>query len=228
MVKKILKFIGKVILYFFGISIGLVILFKFIPVPFTPLMFIRTFEQIGSNDKVVWKRDWISIDEMGTSIQKAVIASEDGKFTTHNGFDVKAIEKAYKNNQRGRKVKGGSTISQQTAKNVFLWPGRSYLRKGLEAYFTVLIEVVWGKERIMEVYLNSIEMGNGIYGIEAASQHWFNKSAKKLTKAEAAAIAAILPNPRVYKAKNSSRYIERRKNAIKRQMNFYNSPNYSE
>lgn len=228
MVKKILKFIGKVILYFLGISIGLVILFKFIPVPFTPLMFIRTFEQIGSKDKVVWKRDWVSIDEMGTSIQKAVIASEDGKFTTHNGFDVKAIEKAYKNNQKGRKVKGGSTISQQTAKNVFLWPGRSYLRKGLEAYFTVLIEVVWGKERIMEVYLNSIEMGNGIYGIEAASQHWFNKSAKNLTKAEAAAIAAILPNPRVFKAKNSSRYIERRKNAIKRQMNFYNSPNYSE
>ena len=226
MVKKILKFIGKVILYFFGISIGLVILFKFIPVPFTPLMFIRTFEQIGSNDKVVWKRDWVSIDEMGTSIQKAVIASEDGKFTTHNGFDVKAIEKAYKNNQKGRKVKGGSTISQQTAKNVFLWPGRSYLRKRLEAYFTVLIEVVWGKERIMEVYLNSIEMGNGIYGIEAASQHWFNKSAKNLKKAEAAAIAAILPNPRVYKAKNSSRYIERRKNAIKRQMNFYANPDY--
>ncbi len=226
MVKKILKFIGKLILYFFGISIGLVILFKFVPVPFTPLMFIRTFEQIGSNDKVVWKHDWISIDEMGTSIQKAVIASEDGKFTSHNGFDVKAIEKAYKNNQKGRKVKGGSTISQQTAKNVFLWPGRSYLRKGLEAYFTVLIEIVWGKERIMEVYLNSIEMGNGIYGIEAASQHWFNKSAKNLTKAEAAAIAAILPNPRVYKAKNGSRYIERRKSAIKRQMNFYNSPNY--
>lgn len=226
MMKKILKFIGKLILYFFGISIGLVILFKFVPVPFTPLMFIRTIEQIASNDKVVWKRDWISIDEMGTSIQKAVIASEDGKFTTHNGFDVKAIEKAYKNNQKGRKVKGGSTISQQTAKNVFLWPGRSYLRKGLEAYFTVLIEIVWGKERIMEVYLNSIEMGNGIYGIEAASQHWFNKSAKNLTKAEAAAIAAILPNPRVYKAKNSSRYIERRKNAIKRQMNFYTNPNY--
>lgn len=224
--KKILKFIGKLILYFFGIIIGLVILFKFVPVPFTPLMFIRTIEQIASNDKVVWKRDWISIDEMGTSIQKAVIASEDGKFTTHNGFDVKAIEKAYKNNQKGRKVKGGSTISQQTAKNVFLWPSRSYLRKGLEAYFTVLIEIVWGKERIMEVYLNSIEMGNGIYGIEAASQHWFNKSAKNLTKAEAAAIAAILPNPRVYKAKNSSRYIERRKNAIKRQMNFYTNPNY--
>lgn len=228
MVKKILKFIGKVILYFFGISIGLVILFKFIPVPFTPLMFIRTFEQVSSSEKVVWKHDWISIEKIGMPIQKAVIASEDGKFTTHNGFDVKAIEKAYRNNQKGKKVKGGSTISQQTAKNVFLWPGRSYLRKGLEAYFTVLIEIIWGKERIMEVYLNSIEMGKGIYGIEAASQHWFNKSAQNLTKAEAAAIAAILPNPRVYKAKNSSRYIERRKNAIKRQMNFYNNPNYSE
>ncbi len=228
MVKKILKFIGKIILYFLGISVGLVVVFKFIPVPFTPLMFVRTIEQIAGNEKVVWKHDWVSIDEMSTAIQKAVIASEDGKFTSHNGFDVKAIEKAYKNNQKGKKIKGGSTISQQTAKNVFLWQGRSYLRKGLEAYFTVLIEIVWGKERIMEVYLNSIEMGNGIYGIEAASQHWFNKSAKNITKAEAAAIAAILPNPRVYKAKNSSRYIERRKNAIKRQMNFYNNPNYKE
>ena len=226
MIRKISRFIVKLVLYFFGISIALVVLFKFIPVPFTPLMFIRSVEQITAGDKLVWKHDWVSIDIMATSIQKAVIASEDGKFTSHNGFDVKAIEKAYNNNQKGKKVKGGSTISQQTAKNVFLWPGRSYFRKGLEAYFTVLIEVVWGKERIMEVYLNSIEMGKGIYGIEAASQHWFNKSASNLTKTEAAAIAAILPNPRVYKAKNSSGYINRRKNAIKRQMNFYNNPNY--
>ncbi len=226
MIRKIFKFIGKLILYFLGISIGLVILFKFVPVPFTPLMFIRTAEQIAAGDKVVWKHDWIPLDEMGTHIQKAVIASEDGKFTSHNGFDVKAIEKAYQNNQKGKKIKGGSTISQQTAKNVFLWPGRSYVRKGLEAYFTLLIEVVWGKERIMEVYLNSIEMGNGIYGIEAASEYWFKKEAKNLTKSEAAAIAAILPNPRKFKAKNSSRYIERRKNAIKRQMNYYNNPSY--
>lgn len=226
MIRKIFKFIGKLILYFLGISITLVILFKFIPVPFTPLMFIRTAEQIAAGDKMVWKHDWISLDQMGTHIQKAVIASEDGKFTSHNGFDVKAIEKAYKNNQKGKKIKGGSTISQQTAKNVFLWPGRSYVRKGLEAYFTLLIEVVWGKERIMEVYLNSIEMGNGIYGIEAASEYWFNKEAKNLTKSEAAAIAAILPNPRKFKAKNGSRYIERRKNAIKRQMNHYNNPSY--
>ena len=226
MIRKIFKFIGKLILYFLGISIGLVILFKFIPVPFTPLMFIRTTEQLAAGDKIVWKHDWISLDEMGTNIQKAVIASEDGKFTSHNGFDIKAIEKAYQNNQKGKKIKGGSTISQQTAKNVFLWPGRSYVRKGLEAYFTLLIEVVWGKERIMEVYLNSIEMGNGIYGIEAAAEYWFNKEARNLTKSEAAAIAAILPNPRKFKAKNGSRYIERRKNAIKRQMNYYNNPSY--
>ncbi|MBA5791939.1 monofunctional biosynthetic peptidoglycan transglycosylase [Flavobacterium sp. xlx-214] len=226
MFSKVLKFIGKLILYFLGISVGLVIIFKFVPVPVTPLMVIRCVEQISTGEKVVWKHDWVSIDEMSINIQKAVIASEDGKFTSHNGFDVKAIEKAYQNNQKGKKIKGGSTISQQTAKNVFLWQGRSYLRKGLEAYFTVLIEVVWGKERIMEVYLNSIEMGNGIYGIEAASQHWFNKSANNLTKAEAAAIAAILPNPRKFKAANGSQYTNRRKNAIKRQMNFYEKPNY--
>ncbi|WP_177761466.1 monofunctional biosynthetic peptidoglycan transglycosylase [Flavobacterium sp. I3-2] len=227
MIRKIFKFIFKVILWFFGLSIGSTILFKFIPVPFTPLMFIRTFEQISTGEKVVWKHDWISIDEMPINIQKAVIASEDGKFTSHNGFDFDAIEKAYKNNQKGKRVKGGSTISQQTAKNVFLWPGRSFIRKGFEAYFTVLIELIWGKERIMEVYLNSIEMGNGIYGIEAASEHWFGKKAENLSKNEAAAIAAILPNPRVYKAKNSSGYINRRKNAISRQMNLYPKPDYN-
>ena len=226
MISKIFKFIKKLILYFLGISIGLVVLFKFIPVPFTPLMFIRSVENIGTDNKVTWKHDWVSIDEISIHIQKAVIASEDGKFTAHNGFDVKAIEKAYKDNKKGKRIKGGSTISQQTAKNVFLWQGRSYVRKGLEAYFTVLIEFIWGKERIMEVYLNSIEMGNGVYGIESASQHWFNKSAKNLTKSEAAAIAAILPNPRKFKAKNGSTYIERRKKTIQRQMNLYTNPQY--
>ena len=226
MIRKIIRFIVKLVLYFLGISIGLVVLFKFIPVPATPLMFIRSFEQLSNGEKLVWKRDWIAIEEMGIPIQKAVIASEDGKFTSHNGFDLQAIEKAYKNNQKGKRIKGGSTISQQTAKNVFLWLGRSYLRKGLEAYFTVLIEFVWGKERIMEVYLNSIEMGNGVYGIEAASQHWFGKPAKNLSNSEAAAIAAILPNPRAFKAKNGSQYIQRRTNAIKHQMNLYHNPEY--
>jgi len=224
--KKIFRFIWKTILYFFVVSIGLTVIYKFVPVPATPLMFIRLYEQKKNGEDLKWKRDWISIDQMSIQIQKAVIASEDGKFTTHKGFDVEAIEKAYKNNKKGKRIKGGSTISQQTAKNVFLWPGRSYLRKGLEAYFTVLIEYIWGKERIMEVYLNSIEMGNGIYGIEAASQHWFNKSAKDLTKNEAAAIAAILPNPLKYKAKNGSSYIKKRTVAIAKQMNYYNNPNY--
>lgn len=223
---KIFKIVRNIILYFFLISIGLVVVYKFIPVPVTPLMIIRAVENVGTDNKVLWKHDWISIDDMGIHIQKAVIASEDGKFTSHNGFDVEAIEKAYNDNKRGKRVKGGSTISQQTAKNVFLWPGRSYVRKAFEAYFTVLIEFIWGKERIMEVYLNSIEMGKGVYGIEAASQHWFNKSAKNLSKKEAAAIAAILPNPLKYKAKNGSGYIERRKNKIARQMNLYPKPNY--
>lgn len=226
MIRKLFRFIAKLLLCFLGISIALVVLFKFVPVPATPLMFIRSFEQLTNGKKMVWKRDWITIEEMGIPIQKAVIASEDGKFTSHNGFDFKAIEKAYKNNQKGKRIKGGSTISQQTAKNVFLWPGRSYLRKGLEAYFTVLIEFIWGKERIMEVYLNSIEMGNGIYGIEAASQHWFNKQAKKLTQTEAASIASILPNPKEFKAKNGSQYIKRRTNTIKHQMNLYHNPEY--
>lgn len=227
MIRKIFKFVLKVILWFLGLSIGSTILFKFVPIPFTPLMFIRSYEQITEGDQLVWKHDWVSIDDMSVNIQKAVIASEDGKFTSHNGFDFNAIEKAYKNNQKGKRIKGGSTITQQTAKNVFLWPGRSLVRKAFEAYFTLLIEVIWGKERIMEVYLNSIEMGNGIYGIEAASQHWFGKSANKLTKKEAAAIAAILPNPRKYKATNSSNYINRRKNAIVRQMNLYANPDYN-
>lgn len=225
--KTLFRFFWKSILYFFIISIGLTVVYKFIPVPFTPLMFIRLYEQKKADEELKWKRDWVSIDEMSINIQKAVIASEDGKFTSHNGFDFEYIEKAYKNNQKGKSIKGGSTITQQTAKNVFLWPGRSYIRKGLEAYFTVLIEFIWGKERIMEVYLNSIEMGNGVYGIEAASQYWFNKSAKDLTKREAAAIAAILPNPLHYKAKNGSSYINRRTNAISKQMNFYNNPDYS-
>ena len=164
--------------------------------------------------------DWVSLDEMAPNLQKAVIASEDATFLSHNGFDFGAMQKAFKNNSKGKKLKGGSTISQQTAKNVFLWQGRSYLRKGLEAYFTVLIEIFWSKERIMEVYLNSIEMGDGVYGVEAASQHWYRKSAKLVSKREAAGIAAILPNPRKFKASKSSSYTERRKGRIMKHMNY--------
>jgi monofunctional biosynthetic peptidoglycan transglycosylase len=184
----------------------------------TPLMMIRVIENKLEGNEAYLNHNWEPIENISPNLQKAVIASEDGYFLKHHGFDFKAMKKAFNHNQKGRRIKGGSTISQQTAKNVFLWQGRSYIRKGFEAYFTVLIELIWGKERIMEVYLNSIEMGNGIYGAEAASQYWYRKSAANLTPVEAAGIAAILPNPRKYKASNSSSYIERRKSKILRVM----------
>ncbi|UUC46069.1 monofunctional biosynthetic peptidoglycan transglycosylase [Flavobacterium cerinum] len=216
--KKVIRFCVKAFLWFFAISLFFVILFKFVPVPFTPLMAIRGMEHKQGGKEAVCKHDWVPLEDISENLQKAVIASEDGTFLSHNGFDFGAMQKAFSSNQKGRKLKGGSTISQQTAKNVFLWQGRSYLRKGLEAYFTVLIELIWGKERIMEVYLNSIEMGDGIYGAQAASEYWYGKSAKNLSKYEAAGIAAILPSPRRFKATNSSAYINRRKDKIVRVM----------
>lgn len=226
MIKKILRFIGKAILWFFGVSIVLVILFKFVPVPFTPLMFIRSIEQKADGKPMVLSHDWVPIEEISPNLQRAVIASEDQNFLNHNGFDFKALEKAMESNKKGKRLKGGSTISQQTAKNVFLWPGRSYIRKGFEAYFTILIEFIWGKERIMEVYLNSIEMGDGVYGAQEASRVWYRKDAKNLTANEAAGIAAILPNPRKFKATNSSSYINRRKSHIVRQMGYLGKIEY--
>ncbi|WP_281336983.1 monofunctional biosynthetic peptidoglycan transglycosylase [Flavobacterium eburneipallidum] len=215
---KLTRFLLKTMLWFFGLSIFSVVFFKFVPVPFTPLMVIRAIENKIDGKENYFSHDWEPIENISVNLQKAVIASEDGTFLTHNGFDFVAMQKAYKNNSRGRRIKGGSTISQQTAKNVFLWQGRSYLRKGLEAYFTVLIELIWGKERIMEVYLNSIEMGNGVYGAQAACEHWYRKDASSLTKKQAAGIAAILPNPRKYTATSSSSYINRRKDKIVRIM----------
>ena len=216
--KRLLRFLYTVMLWFLGLSVSLVVLYKFIPVPFTPLMIVRFMETKKSDQEVSFDHDWEPLEHISPNLQKAVIASEDGTFLQHHGFDFKAMEKALKNNKKGKKIKGGSTISQQTAKNVFLWQGRSYLRKGLEAYFTFLIELVWGKERIMEVYLNSIEMGNGIYGAQAASRHWYHKDASNLSVREAAGIAAILPNPRKFKASNSSSYINKRKTKIVRIM----------
>lgn len=216
---KLKLFLLKSLLWFFGVTVFFVVVFKYVPVPFTPLMVIRVFENKAAGKENNFSHDWEPLENISNNLQKAVIASEDGTFLTHNGFDFGAMQKAYKNNERGRRIKGGSTISQQTAKNVFLWQGRSYLRKGLEAYFTVLIEIIWGKERIMEVYLNSIEMGNGIYGAQAATQYWYRKDARTLTKKQAAGIAAILPNPRKYTATSSSSYINRRKDKIVRVMN---------
>ena len=190
-------------------------------------MVIRHFEKSDAIKDKLWKHDWVSLDHISKNLQVAVICSEDQNFLAHGGFDIKAIEKAYEHNKTGKKLKGASTISQQTAKNVFLWPQRSWFRKGLEAYFTFLIEWIWSKERIIEVYLNSIEMGSGIYGAEAASQYWFKKSVSKLSPLEAAAIAAILPNPRVYKANPASSYIQARKAWIVKQMDYFGPLDYA-
>ncbi len=180
-----------------------------------------TFTQIGGIVKYgKLKRDYISYDDMGSNIKKAVIASEDQLFFQHNGFDYKAIEKAFqKNDKKGKVVRGGSTISQQTAKNVFLWQGRSWIRKGLEVVYTFIIEKIWGKDIILERYLNSIEMGQGVFGIEAASQYYYNKPSKDLTKSEAAWIATVLPNPKKYDPKNPTPYLRKKHNWIMRQMN---------
>ena len=211
----------RTLLTFFILSILSVVVYRWVPVPITPLMLIRDVEQFKNGQGIIMEHDWVPLEDISPKLQLAVVCSEDQNYLKHFGFDIGAIKKAIAENQKGKRIRGGSTITQQTSKNVFLWQGRSYLRKGLEAWFTLLIEVVWSKERIMEVYLNSIEMGNGIYGAEAASQHWFHKSAKKLTKDEAAAIAAILPNPLRLKANPANSYITNRKAWIKQQMNFW-------
>ena len=216
--KRFFKFIFKTLVWFIVISVLWVVAYKFVPVPYTPLMAIRAY---NGDENYQTRHQWRSVDDISTYLQLAVICSEDQNFMKHNGFDYDAIEKAYEKNKAGKKLRGASTISQQTAKNVFLWPDRSWFRKGMEVYFTFLIETIWSKERIMEVYLNSIEMGNGVYGAEAAAQYWFNKSAKNLSQYEAAAIAAILPNPRNYKASPASTYIEKRKSWIVKQMRYY-------
>ena len=220
MKNKFVRILSKIALWFVGISVALVLVFKFIPVFYTPLMLTRSIENKLAGNEMVCSHNWVPLEHISKNLQKAVIASEDGRFLTHHGFDFEAIQKAMENNEQGKKLKGGSTISQQTAKNVFLWQGRSYIRKGLEAYFTVLIELIWGKERIMEVYLNSIEMGDGVYGAQAACEYWYRKDATSLTKIQAAGIAAILPNPRKFKASNSSAFINRRKNRIVKHMGY--------
>jgi len=228
MIKKFFRFIYKLILWLFVFSIAIVFLYKWVPVPITPLMLIRNVEQLQNDKKLTLKHDWVPIEEISKNLQLAVICSEDQNFLGHNGFDMKAIEKAIDYNKKGKRVRGASTISQQTAKNVFLWPQRSWFRKGLEMYFTFLIELFWSKERIIEVYLNSIEMGNGIYGAEEASKFWFKKPAIKLNRNEAAAIAAILPNPLKYRANPATNYIQGRKNWIVRQMYFFGPLNYNQ
>lgn len=221
LLRRILRILLRIVISFLILSVGTTLLYRWVPVPVTPLMLIRCMEQKNAGEKVVLKHDWVNLEEISPKLQLAVVCSEDQNYLKHYGFDFAAIEKARKENDSGKKLRGASTISQQTAKNVFLWPGRSYIRKGFEVYFTLLIELFWSKERIMEVYLNSIEMGNGVYGAEAAAEYWFHKPAKKLTKDESAALASILPNPRKYVATPASPYITKRKTWIKQQMSFW-------
>ena len=217
--KKIFRILWKTAAWFVGLSFFFVVFFRFIPVPVTPLMFIRCVEQVFDGKPLRLKHDWVSIDEISKNLPLAVVCSEDQNFMSHSGFDIKAIKRSVEASKRGAKrVRGASTISQQTAKNVFLWPGRSWVRKGFEVWFTVLIEAVWSKERIMEVYLNSIEMGNGIYGAESASLHYFKTSSKNLSRTQAAAIAAVLPNPREYSANPPGPYVRGRISWIVGQM----------
>lgn len=218
MIKRFFKFIFKLFLWFIGLSVLWVLVYKFVPVPYTPLMAIRS---VDGGPGYQTQHDWVPIDEISPYLQLAVICAEDQTFLSHSGFDREAIEKALESNEKGKKLRGGSTISQQTAKNAFLWPDRTWLRKGLEAYFTLLIETFWSKERILEVYLNSIEMGPGVFGAEAASQYWFKKSATDLRPENAAAIAAILPSPNRYKANPPGPYVARRTQWIIRQMRYF-------
>ena len=206
---------------FFASTILSVVVLRFVPVYFTPLMFIRCYEQNQAGEPLKLKHTWVSLNEMSPSMPVAVMGSEDARFLLHHGFDFDAIGEAAKHNQKeGARKRGASTITQQTAKNVFLWPKRSWLRKGLEAYFTVLIELMWSKQRIMEVYLNSIETGPGIYGVEAVAREHFGCKASELSRADCALIAATLPNPRKYSSKEPSNYMVKRKFAIMANMRF--------
>ncbi len=216
--KKLQKLLQWIVLLFFGSTIFFVVLYRFVPVPLTPLMIIRCAQQVSRGEKIRLKHHWVPLEEMSKYLPVAVMASEDQRFLQHHGFDVVEIQNAIEERQSGKRLRGGSTISQQTAKNVFLWPKSSWVRKGFEAYFTVLIELCWNKERIMEVYLNSIEMGDGIYGAEAVAQQHFSRPAKKLSPANCALVAATLPNPLKYSSKNPSRHVLKRQTAIMRQM----------
>lgn len=220
--KTVRKIIRWFIAIFFASTILAVVAYRFIPVWFTPLMFIRCAQQVSEGKELKLSHHWVSIDDISPSMPVAVMASEDANFLKHHGFDYKAIEHAAKRNREHpeKQKLGASTISQQTAKNVFLWPGRSWIRKGFEVYFTTLIELLWSKQRIMEVYLNSIEMGDGIYGIDAVAEEHFQTDAKSLSREQCALIAATLPNPRKFSSKNPSDYMYKRQSRILKEMKF--------
>jgi len=212
------RIVLRTLLFLFVLSIVWVIAYRWVPIPYTLLMSERSMEARSEGKGLDIKKEWKPINEISDYLVLAAICAEDANFEEHNGFDFESIEKAIQQNKKlkkkGKPIKGASTISQQVAKNAFLWSDRSWLRKGLEVYFTILIEIFWSKERIMEVYLNIIEMGDGIFGAEAASLTYFHKNAADLTPGEAAILAAILPNPRKWTPKTTDAQIIKKKNRI--------------
>lgn len=216
-IQPVWKITKRVLFYLFIVQLVYILALKWVNPPTTLTMIESRFHLKGSN--IHFHRKWVSNKQISPYPKLAVIAGEDQLFPVHHGFDIESIEKAWKHNQDSKHIRGASTISQQTAKNVFLWQGGGWFRKGLEAYFTFMIEHIWGKQRILEVYLNVAQMGKGIYGIEAAAEQYFGKHAAKLTRSEAAMIAACLPNPVLYTVKPPSRYVISRQQWILRQMN---------
>jgi monofunctional glycosyltransferase len=221
MIKKALKILLISTGIFIGSSLLIVVAFRFIAPPFTPIMVIRIFEGWFEGRNITIHKDWVSYDEISPNFFRAVVSAEDARFMKHGGIDWKAVEtaKRYNENHKGRKKRGASTITMQTAKNAFLWHGRNYVRKGLEVYFTQLIEWIWGKKRILEVYANIIEFGEGIYGVEEASLRFFGKHASQISRREAALLAAVLPNPRRWSPAAPTGYIESRVSFIQGRMN---------
>ncbi|MBC7982387.1 MAG: monofunctional biosynthetic peptidoglycan transglycosylase [Candidatus Obscuribacterales bacterium] len=207
------------LLGWFVLTIGLVLTLRFVD-PFTSAFMLRDRARAWwqNEPRYVFRHEWVNGDQIAAHLKLAVIASEDQKFLEHRGFDFDSIGDALAARERGRRVRGASTITQQVAKNIFLWPGQSWVRKGIEAYFTVLIESLWSKRRIMEIYLNIAEFGRGVYGAKAASHFYFNKTANRITAAEAALLAASLPNPRRLRVASPSAYVRRRQEFILLQM----------
>ncbi len=218
--KIVWKIVRWALALFFASTILVTLAYRYIPVYVTPLMCIRLVQQLANAETPRWYHKWVPLDETSPSMPVAVMASEDQRFLIHHGFDFNAIQQAAKHNKNSQTKHGASTISQQTAKNVFLWPGRTWVRKGLEVYFTSLIEIMWSKHRIMEVYLNSIEMGDGIYGVYSVAKHHFSKAPNDLTRGECALIAVTLPNPRKFDSSQPTAYMRKRQSKIEREMKF--------
>lgn len=218
LIRNLIRFVFRIALWFIGLSLLLVLVFRFVPVPVTVFMIYKWVEAPQDQEQH-FDKDWVPLSEISPHLIQAVIASEDQKFPEHFGFDWEALQDAYQENKTGASVRGGSTITQQTAKNMFLWPGKNYFRKGLEGYFTVLFELFWSKERIMEVYLNIVEFGPGVYGAQAAAEKYFHKDAIDLNRYECALMATSLPNPVKYSLAHPGPYMKRRQQWVLRNMN---------